>query len=266
MKKIKFGNLTNPMNDIVEEIKTINRLGCDYVEIAVEGPYNIPLILDARKKEIKNTLEIFEQPPVAHFAWWAELGSTIEGVRKGWVDEAKRGMKISKILGARKFTVHSHSKGMFARSEKTLIPVMDNYVRSLRELVAFGNKMGIQPMFENAAEIGEIVQFKNFKYIADKVPKLPIHVDVGHAFINGGMKNVENFINYFNEKIIHFHIHDNHGSMDEHLSIGNGKIDYKKVVRLIKKINYDNTITFEVFEPPRSNVTKSITKIKRLFA
>ncbi|HLC39951.1 MAG TPA: sugar phosphate isomerase/epimerase family protein [archaeon] len=261
-----FGNLTNPMNDIVEEIKTIKKLGCDFVEIAIEGPYNLPEILEVRKTKIKKALKIFNHPPVAHFAWWAELGSPMEDVRRGWIEETKRGMRIAKALGAKKFAVHSHSKGMYARSEKTLKPILNNYVRSLRELVAFGNKIGIQIMLENAAERGEIVHFKNFKYIVDRVPKLAVHIDVGHAFINGGMKTVEDFIGYFQDKTIHFHIHDNHSKDDEHLSIGNGKINYEKVVKLIKKTNYSNTITFEVFEPPRSNVAKSLTKIKRLFA
>src|SRR3972149_4660765 len=102
-----FGNLTNPMNDIVEEIKTIKKLGCDFVEIAIEGPYNLPEILEVRKTKIKKALKIFNHPPVAHFAWWAELGSPMEDVRRGWIDETQGGMRIAKSLGAKKFAVHS---------------------------------------------------------------------------------------------------------------------------------------------------------------
>lgn len=263
---ILFGNLTNPMNDIVEEIKTIKKLGCDYVEIAVEGPFNLPEILELRKAEIKKALKLFDYPPVAHFAWWADLGSPLEEVRLGWVEETKSAMRIAKDLGCEKFTVHSHSTGMYARTQETLKPVLDNYVKSLDEILVFGKKIGIQLMFENAAEKNEIVYFKNFKYIADRVPKVAIHIDIGHAFANGGMRTVEEFINYFSDRIIHFHFHDNHGKQDEHLSVGNGKIDFKRVVKLVEKINYSNTITFEVFEPPRSNVTKSLVKIKKLFS
>ena len=40
---------------------------------------------------------------------------------------------------------------------------------------------------------------------------------------------------------------DNHGTEDEHLPIGEGLVDHEKAVRALKDINYDRTITLEVF-------------------
>jgi sugar phosphate isomerase/epimerase len=51
-------------------------------------------------------------------------------------------------------------------------------------------------------------------------------LDVGHANTNG---NVENFLK-LKDKIIHTHMHDNHGERDEHLPVGNGTVPWKKVV------------------------------------
>jgi sugar phosphate isomerase/epimerase len=51
-------------------------------------------------------------------------------------------------------------------------------------------------------------------------------LDVGHANTNG---NVENFLK-IKDKIIHVHVHDNHGERDEHLPVGNGTVPWKKVV------------------------------------
>jgi sugar phosphate isomerase/epimerase len=42
-------------------------------------------------------------------------------------------------------------------------------------------------------------------------------------------------------------MHDNHGKQDEHLPLGKGKIDVREVIRLLKEVNYNRTITFEVF-------------------
>lgn len=120
-------------------------------------------------------------------------------------------------------------------------------------------------MLENAAMEGK-VHLKNFAYVADNVPDLKINLDISHAYMNGGMKVVEDFINYFGDRIVHFHFSDSFGKADEHLSIGNGKINYEKIVELIKKMNYDKTITLEIFELPRTNVTKSLNKIKKLFS
>ena len=48
---------------------------------------------------------------------------------------------------------------------------------------------------------------------------------------------------------------DNHGNRDEHLSIGAGLIDHQKAFEVLKNVNYDSTITLEVFT--NSNDAKS---------
>ena len=88
---------------------------------------------------------------------------------------------------------------------------------------------------------------KQFSYIVHNIPDLIVLLDVGHAFIEGGMKRIKNYIDTFENKIFHIHLHDNHGLEDEHLPFGAGNIDFKKVVQWLKEINYDKTITFEVF-------------------
>ncbi|MFL6358825.1 MAG: sugar phosphate isomerase/epimerase family protein [Nitrososphaeraceae archaeon] len=94
-----------------------------------------------------------------------------------------------------------------------------------------------------------------FKYIIDNVTTLFVHLDIPHAFTSGGMESVIDYINTFRDKIIHIHWHDNHGKRDEHLPIGEGLIDHQKAVRALKDIDYDRTITLEVFT--NSNDAKS---------
>ena len=40
---------------------------------------------------------------------------------------------------------------------------------------------------------------------------------------------------------------DNNGIRDEHLPVGRGLIDHELIVRELRSINYDRTITLEVF-------------------
>jgi sugar phosphate isomerase/epimerase len=63
--------------------------------------------------------------------------------------------------------------------------------------------------------------------------------DVGHANTNG---NVENFLK-LRDKIIHIHMHDNHGERDEHLPVGNGTVPWKKVVSVL--MDYKGRIVTE---------------------
>ena len=136
--------------------------------------------------------------------------------------------------------VHSGALLKYKNSKKI---ILDNYVKSLKYLCNYADKMMVEVMFENGEE-----KFEDYKYVLDKVSKLKVHFDVGHAFISGGMKNIKRFFSYFNDRIVHIHIHDNHGKQDEHLALKKGKINWKQVVSILKKSRYDKTITFEVFK------------------
>ena len=54
---------------------------------------------------------------------------------------------------------------------------------------------------------------------------LPVGIvmDLGHANLEG---QIEPFFNMLADKIVHIHASDNDGSDDQHLGIGQGKIDY----------------------------------------
>jgi sugar phosphate isomerase/epimerase len=51
-------------------------------------------------------------------------------------------------------------------------------------------------------------------------------LDVGHANTVG---LVDEFLDQLNNHISHVHIHDNMGKKDEHLPLGKGSIDWKRV-------------------------------------
>jgi len=46
----------------------------------------------------------------------------------------------------------------------------------------------------------------------------------------------------------HFHLHDNNGSKDEHLPLGNGKIDFYPLIGFLKKRKELPLITLEPHE------------------
>jgi sugar phosphate isomerase/epimerase len=138
-------------------------------------------------------------------------------------------------------------------------------IKSLREIVSYAHKYEIQVMLENVPLSNGIHNLDEFKYIIDSVPSLFVHLDIPHAFTSGGMKSVIGYINTFKNKIIHVHWHDNHGNRDEHLPVGAGLIDHQKTLKALRSIDYDRTITLEVFT--NSNDAKtSATKLKIMWA
>jgi len=58
-------------------------------------------------------------------------------------------------------------------------------------------------------------------------------LDIGHANTNG---MIDEFLSDMG-KVIHVHLHDNKGRSDEHLELGKGNINWKKVVKGLERYN-----------------------------
>jgi sugar phosphate isomerase/epimerase len=132
------------------------------------------------------------------------------------------------------------------RESRTIF--LDNFSNAMRELCRFSRAKKVNLMLENVPATGHGTGgIAGYSVVMDRVPQLKCHLDVGHAFIEGGMGKIKAYLTRFNDRLSHLHIHDNHGELDEHLPLGAGSIDFKKVVRWLNEIEYNKTITFEVF-------------------
>ncbi|HQT44414.1 MAG TPA: TIM barrel protein, partial [Candidatus Micrarchaeota archaeon] len=71
--------------------------------------------------------------------------------------------------------------------------------------------------------------------------------DVGHELANskGDTQKVISFARRFSKNIVHMHFSDNDGKADSHMAIGEGKMDWKKLIPALKSI-YDGPITLEI--------------------
>jgi sugar phosphate isomerase/epimerase len=259
----KFGLLTNPSINIINEIKEIHRLNFDYVEVGIEGPEGNPCIIVDNMNEITKLLLKFDDKPVGHTAHWMDLGSDFERVRQAWISEAIQEAKLAKGLGIYLINFHSSATGMFFGEKRKMI--LDNWIKSLREIISHSQRLGVQIMLENVPKSSSgIHKLDEFKYIIDNVQGLNVHLDIPHAFTSGGMQAIIDYIRAFSKKIVHIHWHDNNGVYDEHLPIGEGLIDHKKVVKELKNINYNRTITLEVFTG-KQDAKNSANKLKELW-
>ena len=81
-----------------------------------------------------------------------------------------------------------------------------------------------------------------------------------------GGKRLFDFIDRFHDRIGHIHANDNFGKEDNHLPIGTGTVDFLKVIKALKKVAYDATITLEVFSRDRDYLKISKEKLKAMFA
>ena len=257
-----YGSLTNPSNEILAEINKIYELGFDFVEIAIEGPEGNPKLIDKNKSEIIKLIQKFNQKPIGHTAYWIDLCSDYEYVRHAWILEAMREIRTARKIGINLINVHANLSGMFYGEKRYVL--LDNMIKSLREIIRYAERSNIKVMLENVPLSNGIHSVNEFKYIIDNVDSLLVHLDIPHAFTSGGMTSVLDYISIFNDRIVHIHWHDNHGTKDEHLAIGEGWIDHYKAVKALRDINYGGTITLEVFTST-NDAKRSAHKLRTMF-
>jgi sugar phosphate isomerase/epimerase len=134
-------------------------------------------------------------------------------------------------------------------------------LESVRELLSASREVGVNATIENGLHplpflcktADDFTRF--YKDLGET--DLGITLDLGHANVNG---QIDEFFEKLPERIVHAHLHDNHGRNDEHLGLGDGNIDWQKIVRAFKKISYKGTLVVE----SAKNVEESVQKLKTL--
>ena len=245
-----FGLLTDPIESVPNEVARFHKFGFDYVEIGIEEPKATPQILMHQKDEILGSLSANGMFPLGHTAYWVGFGSSHEKARRGWIEEAKDMIHVAAELRIGLLSFHLYGRfGKVGATEESRNVFLRNFIDAMKELAQFAAREKVGLMLENVPpENGTPLEsIEYFSHVMKAVPALRFHLDVGHAFIENRMEGVRSYIDAFAERLAHIHMHDNHGKWDEHLPLGAGKVDTRKVIRFLKEIDYDKTITFEVF-------------------
>ena len=75
-------------------------------------------------------------------------------------------------------------------------------------------------------------------------------LDIGHGQLLSKENTAIDYIKLAFKRIAHVHVHDNLGGTsvkdDLHLPVGDGSIDYPKILGMLKEKGYDSTITMEI--------------------
>jgi len=252
---MKIGFPNNPRKDILKEIKWIGRQGFDFVDLFLEEDSATPEKIDVAK--VKKLLKKYNLDTVGHTAWYLPTGSPVKLLRDAAIREAERYFKVFNKLGVKYVTIHANwPPSMFSAEEGIMLQV-----GSLRKIVKIAGKYHLNPMLE-LLDTGKD-SIENIASILDKVPSFYFHLDIGHA--NLFNKKVKRFIRRLHKKLKHIHMHDNHGTADEHLPLGKGNINFKKIIKELKKYGYDGTITLEIFSKNRNLAVKSMKKLRKLW-
>lgn len=107
----------------------------------------------------------------------------------------------------------------------------DKCIESIRELGDYSDDLGITIAVENMPNMPKIFgrypdeMLETLEQVNRK--NVGMTLDVGHA---NTMGLLDEFVEKCKGKLVHMHIHDNNGKRDEHLPIGQGNINWNKLM------------------------------------
>jgi len=254
---MKFGIMNSPKKDLEKEIKYAFRNKFDFIDLTLEGKAVYNKININEVKKLLNKYKKKDFFAIGHTSWYLTPGDELDEFREATIKVMKKNLRIFSDLNINLVNIHLIAFSFLSKKETA-----ENFIETFKKLITMAKKYDIKIMIENCEPSVDINMVGN---VLKKVPDLKLHLDVGHANLNYKKNKTEDYFRRFKNKIAHIHVSDNHGGKDdEHLGIGKGNINWKKIVKILKKYNYDKTITLETFKGSKNQCVRSKNKLKKL--
>jgi len=231
----------------MRELEMISALGFDYLELTMDPPQAHHQVIARQKDQIARALAGCNMSLICHLPSFLSTADLSDRVRKASLDEMLDSLEIATALNPLKVVVHpSYVMGLGAF---VVDQVRRHALDSLSTLVKRADELGLCLCLENMfPRTNSLVEPEDFAQIMETFPTLKITLDTGHANIGSKReKRCLAFIRRFPDRIDHIHVSDNFGKDDNHLPVGAGIIDFARIIKALKGIGYDGTVTFEVF-------------------
>jgi sugar phosphate isomerase/epimerase len=262
---MEYGAMNFPVKPVIEEIESISKLGFDYLELAMDPPEAHHTDIRQHQGEIIAALRKHQMGLVCHLPTFVYTADLSDRIREASVDEVVASLEVAAELHPQKVVLHpGYISGLGIHVMKKSIAYA---MQSLEQIMDRADYLGMRVCIENMfPKYPGWIKADDFNQILDRFPSIMLTLDIGHAHI--GSKNERRalqFMDAFPDRIQHIHVSDNFGKEDSHLPIGAGNIRYKEMVKGLKKICYNGTITVEVFSSDREFLRLSKERISQLF-
>ncbi|MEJ2698613.1 MAG: sugar phosphate isomerase/epimerase [Desulfuromonadales bacterium] len=127
------------------------------------------------------------------------------------------------------------------------------------------------PLLDLAADSGCLMALENiFEEVPSTLKELLTRLDspwLGHCFDVGhwhlfGRVSLAEWFSALGPRLIHLHLHDNFGKRDEHLPVGEGRIDFATLFRLTGELPAEPSLTLEAHD--QEAMLRSLSRVSSL--
>ncbi len=252
---MKIGAMNHPARDVVGEIRWMAEMKLEFIDLTLEPPAACTSVIDV--PAIKHALDESGLGVVGHTAYYLPFCSPFKALRRGATDEFKRCIEIFGELGAKWVNVHPDRHAPFHDRAFMIEMNLECFAQVMPSAKAAGVGIMIENLpghYNTPAEVG---------WFLDRMPELGLHLDIGHANLMVERNTTPDLCAAYGKRLAHVHAHDNKGgSGDLHLPIGAGYIEWPQMIRALKRVHYNDTITLEVFSEDRHFLAYSRDRLR----
>jgi len=188
-----------------------------------------------------------------HAPYPLNLADFLPEVRSAAVRYTERLLQVASDLGAEWVTVHPGYGVGIPTLEWIRSKAMDGLRRSLDRLLPIAERLQVPLAVENLTPVSpesEIVFLLDSPEELSRLlreypsPALKVCIDVGHAEVSKGFSA---FWSVAKDRCVALHIHDNDSHTDLHLVPGNGNIDWRKILSVLRNDGFKGALNVELF-------------------
>ncbi|MGW8193323.1 MAG: sugar phosphate isomerase/epimerase family protein [Desulforhopalus sp.] len=252
-----YGAMNFPVLPVLQEINLFAELGFSYLELAMDQPEAHYSHIAANQATITKALQDYAMGIVCHLPTFVSTADLTDSIRRASCEEMKQSLNVAAGLGAEKVTVHpSMIGGMGAFVADRARTYAYEF---LSEMVELSGELGVTICLENMMPRNNFgVECAELDTIFRRFPTLQFTFDTGHANLgDNGKVRFQELVKKFGDRIGHIHLSDNRGVHDDHLPLGQGNIDFRRLADDLQRLKYEGTVTFEVFDKDRQMLVNS---------
>lgn len=246
-----------PWSQIDQYLSLVLDLGL-YPEIAIKGPELDSIDHDVLQKTAQ-ALAVAKLRPTLHAPFFdLNPGALDPLIRQVTFKRLSQALSVANQLNAHLMVIHPGvDKWRYPNLEQTWLSLAREFFKPLIEQAKKCDcRLAIENIYEETPET--LVQLTN-----------EIDSDwFGHCFDAGhwrlfGKRPMSKWLAAISPRLLHLHLHDNHGKADEHLPVGEGHIDFTPLRLALDEMPTLPSMTLEAHS--LEHLERSLHQVKILF-
>jgi sugar phosphate isomerase/epimerase len=174
------------------------------------------------------------------------------------MDEVKRAIESAEHIPLKHIVIH-----LGERDDSWSQRTIEYSLTALEHLGAFARPLGVNLLVENL--ISDATSPEHLLAILDigHLDNVGVCLDLGHANITVGTVDA---IKTLGSRIVSMHVHDNHGTKDEHLWPGDGTIDWDATAKALEGLDTPPATVLEISYSLPDTPIEQTDRIEKSFA